>query len=763
MLTEPAPEIDDAQLAGLLAAHWSLDTAPLQRLGAERDLNIAVGDDHVLKVSNPAEPRQMVETETAAMAHARQGLERCGSRLQVPEVVPDIRGERIVPARDGRGRSCAVRLFTRLPGADLEGSIIDTDLARRAGATAATMQRALDGFAWTTAARALDWDIRRLPQMPSAVADPRLGPLVGRVTPALAATDHLRAGVRHGDVTLSNMLTRDGRITGIIDFGDLHHTADVCDLAICLTSVLRNSGPDQTAGPWDLLAAVVDGYQQYRPLEADEADLLGELVLARLVVTEALSRRRARDHGDNAAHITRYDTANTRMLDLLGTLTADEMRRRITRLAGTSRAVIPGGDDGDRLLRRRRHVMGDTLAPLMYDEPLQIVRGRGPWVFTADGHRLLDAYNNVAVVGHAHPTVTQAITRQLALLNTHSRYLHTDIVELAERIVATMPDGLDTVLFTTSGTEANELAWRLATAATGGDGAIVGEFAYHGSTRWMADLSPNEWPAGHRPPHVATFEAPHGLAADSPASLASARVADAAARLGKGGSRPALVLADSMFTSEGILDTPDGFLRGLQQGAHAAGALYLADEVQAGYGRSGPQLWRFALSDAVPDIVTLGKPMGAGYPLGAVVTRADIAAQLAQRYEYFSTFAATPVAAAAGLAVLDVLTDRGIPQRAVRVGEYLRTGLRDLGGSTGRIGQVRGIGLVAGADLVAPDGVPGRPWARQVLQRLVAEGVIAGLTGRSGTVLKVRPPLVWEQHHVDLLLTRLHRALEPDG
>ncbi len=209
------------------------------------------------------------------------------------------------------------------------------------------------------------------------------------------------------------------------------------------------------------------------------------------------------------------------------------------------------------------------------------------------------------------------------------------------------------------------------------------------------------------------------------------------------GHRPALLLADSGFTSEGVHDAPPSYVRGLRDGAHGAGALWLADEVQIGYGRTGPGLWRFAQSGVVPDLVTLGKPMGAGYPIGAVVTRREVVDRFAERWDYFSTFAATPAAAAAGNAVLDVLEDRRLPERALVTGAHLATRLRDLSGGTDLLGDVRAMGLVAGIDVVD------RTTAQRLLQALVARGALAGLTGPGGNVLKVRPPLVWDETHVD--------------
>ena len=478
------------------------------------------------------------------------------------------------------------------------------------------------------------------------------------------------------------MLAADGSVTGLIDFGDMHHTAAVCDLAVTLSSVLRNTADEQLHDSWELAAAVLLGYQRHRSLAPAEVDVLGDLVLARLGATLAISARRGQTHSGNAAYISQYDVSTRRVLDELAGLDAGELRDRFHTLAGTVRAPerhhASGAAPTPHLLDRRRAVMGGTLSPLFYAEPLEIVRGAGPWLFSADGTRYLDAYNNVAVLGHAHPAITTAVSRQLAAVNTHNRYLHAGAVELAERLVATMPVQLDTCLFTTSGTEANELAWRMATAYTGGSAAIIAEHAYHGSTRWMADLSSNEWPAGHRPDHVATFAAPRERTGGLDRTTAAARVAAAAAALAERGDRPALLLVDTGFTSEGILDAPAPFLAGLVEGAHAAGALFLADEVQSGYGRSGPQLWRFALAGLTPDFVTLGKPMGAGYPIGAVITRREIAASLARDYEYFSTFAGTPVATAAGLTVLDLLQTTRIPEAAVEAGEHLRSRLRAL-------------------------------------------------------------------------------------
>ncbi len=730
----------------LVADHWGLPADEVRPLSSERDLNVLV-DDHVLKVSNPAESRALVEMEVAAMAH----VTAVDPSLVVPLTASCLDRGAIAEIADDSGRVCLARMITTVPGSELEGQVVTEALAEQVGAATARLQAALRGFFHPAAgSRDLDWDVRRLPAVAARAglaADDPLGAVVARVSASLARVTALPGGIHHADLTLTNVLVEDGAVTGLIDFGDLHHTADVADLAVTLTSVLRNTSATQVCSLWELAGATLRGYQRLRPLLHDEVDVLGELVLSRLALSTIISRARAAAHPDNTAYINQYDDANARTTAELAQLTPAELAGRLHRLAGTR--VAPRTD----LAERRAAVMGGGVAPLFYAQPLEIVSGEGAWLTDASGRRYLDAYNNVAVVGHADPTVTHRVSRQLGRLNTHSRYLHPEVVELAERLVATMPPGLDTVLFTTSGTEANEVAWRLATEWTGGSGALIVEHGYHGSTKWMADLSSNEWPPGHRPEAVGTFRAPIAPA-DLSAASTSDQVRAAAGALADRGHRPALLLADSGFTSEGVHDAPVSYFEGLRAGAHAAGALYLADEVQVGYGRTGPAMWRFAQSGVVPDLVTVGKPMGAGYPMGAVVARREVVDRLAERYEYFSTFAATPAAAAAGNAVLDVLHDWRLPDRALVIGAHLQQRLRDLAASTGLLGEVRGTGLVVGVDVLG-----GREVARALLESLVREGALAGLTGPRGDVLKVRPPLVWDETHVDHFAGCLARAL----
>lgn len=781
-MVEVAPALlSDARATEIIMSAWGVSVESVQRLPSEPDADFLVDGRYVLKVSNPAEDPGAVEMENMAMSQVSQTC----TNILVPSLIPTPAALTTVRVADDAGRTCLARLMTALPGDPARDHPVTAELAAQVGALAAQVSCALHGIFHGAGGRPVRSDVRDVPRVlagsgsldgPDDLAQ-SLREALPRLAASVAATKALPGGLDHTDVTLhSTLLSTDEprRVVGLVDFGSLHHTAHVCDLAATTASVLRAATELKPDSTWELTSAALCGYQRHRALGHDEVEVLGDLMLCWLARELVLPRRRSHLGHTDPAPPRQHGASTRRALQELLQLGPDRVARRLHRLAGTARARPPradvdrqaghaGGAESGDLYSRRRRVSGGGLSPLFYTHPVHLVRGVGPWLIAADGTRYLDAYNNVAVVGHCHPTVVQSVSRQLATLNTHSRYLHEDIVELAERLLATMPAPIDTCIFTTSGTEANDLAWRMATAHTGGNGAIVAEHGYHGSSKWMADLSPNEWPPGYHPAHVATFAAPRASSGGLDHDTASDRIRAAAERLAEAGDRAALVLADLGFTSEGVLDAPDAFVAGLVDGAHAAGALFLADEVQSGFGRVGPAFWRFAAAGVSPDLVTLGKPMGAGYPIGALLTRRDIAESLARDYEYFSTFAASPAAAAAGLGVLDVLEDERIPERVVPVGEQLREGLRTLARRDPRLGAVRGIGLLAGVDLTGPphltDQADRRRFARALLDALRDNRVLAGLTGPDGTVLKVRPPLIWTTTHVETFISAVAASL----
>jgi 4-aminobutyrate aminotransferase-like enzyme/Ser/Thr protein kinase RdoA (MazF antagonist) len=752
LLHTPMPTFPADVAVAWVEEVYGIRAAAARTLPSERD-QILLLPSAVVKISNAAESRQSLDMEIGALRH----LASTDPDLPVPRPVATLAGESVATITEPAGREHLVRVQTVVPGRHIEGRPVSPRLAERIGAVSARVCVGLRGYFHPDAGRQIGWDIRiqRSPEViPHDPVSRRLAEARARIRPALEATYALPSGIQHADVTLSNVLADDAdAVTGLVDFGDMHHTAAVCDAAVSLTSVLRNTGPE-LAPWWELAAAFLDGYQRVRPLLPEEAAVLGHLVLARLVTTLDISRGRVDEHPDNRAYIVQYDASTERLLAELADLSDDELAYRFSRLTGMP---TTGTDRGD-LATRRDQVLGGRLAPLFYARPLRLQSGDGAWLISDEGDSYLDAYNNVAVAGHTHPAINQAIIRQLRTLNTNSRYLHPAIVDLAEQLTATMPAGLDTCVFVTSGSEAVDLAWRMARAYTGFGGTIVAQWSYHGISARTFDFSTNEWPSGvARPDDVATFMAPHASSDALDHEEAGRRVAAAVSDLDSRGQQAGLFIVDPQFTSEGILDAPAPFMQGLVDAVHEAGGLFLADEVQSGFGRSGPGLWRFATQDITPDLVTLGKPMAAGLPVGAVITRREIADSLG--YEYFSTFAASQVAGVAGLAVLDVLTDRAIPQRAVAVGEYLRRLLRELADDHPVVTAVRGYGLLAGVDLRESPTGGGRLFTRAVVEGLRDRRVLAGATGRGGDVLKVRPPLAWEEEHADQFVAVLREVL----
>lgn len=410
-----------------------------------------------------------------------------------------------------------------------------------------------------------------------------------------------------------------------------------------------------------------------------------------------------------------------------------------------------------KLIARREAALGGAYR-LFYDQPVEFARGSGVHLYDPDGVEYLDAYNNVPSVGHSHPAVTSAVARQLATLNTHTRYLTDGVVDYAERLLATHTVGPAHAMFTCTGSEANDLGLRIARAFTGGTGVIVTGNAYHGVTAAVAELSPSLGANVPLGAHVRAVPAPvPGAEPDFVAGVAAA-IAD----LRRHGVRLAAFLADSIFSSDGVLpSTGSGFLARAASLVREAGGLYIADEVQSGFGRTGSQLWGYQRHPGlVPDIVTMGKPMGNGLPIAGLVARQPVLAEFGQRARYFNTFGGNPVCVAAASAVLDVLADEGLPANASSTGEYLRSALAGLAASSPVLADVRGVGLYLGVDVVWPaTGLPSAELAGAIVNGMRARRVLISATGPHGHVLKIRPPLPFGRAHADQLTTVLSEVL----
>ena len=758
VLAAARPAFDTESALDIARRTFDIAAERARDLGSERDQAFLLLDPRdaplaVLKISNAAEDPATLDMEALAVLHAQRVDPSLP--LAIPWLVPGALHESSDPsdrrvaiaAPDGEHQ---VRAYPILPGRDrIDASTLSDAALASWGATAARLGRALRGFFHPSAQRTMLWDVQhagRTRDLLGSVRDQRHRALVETVldrfeTAVVPIWPTLRAQVIHTDLTTDNALADDdGNVTGIVDFGDMSHSALIVDVASLLDSLMNGRTDDELFRSARL---VISGYEAITPLEPLELLLLPELLAARAAVTIAISSWRSEQGLEDATFAERYNGPVARTIETLLDVGWEDAGRRLG-------ANIERRSAG--LAARRDAVIGPAMEPLSYDDPIHVVAAGGAWMTAADGRRYLDAYNNVPCVGHGHPRVTEAIARQSRLVNTNMRYLYESAIELAERLIATMPPeaGLDTVMFVNSGSEANDIAWRLATTFSGHRGALCTAFAYHGVTEATAALSPESWQAVRSPDHVERWEPPDRL---RDRHLDGRPFDEAVARLATRGYAPAAVILDGLLTSDGYLDPGHALAGEWLEAAHAAGGLWIADEVQGGHGRTGHHMWSFQHLGLLPDIVTIGKPMGNGHPLGAVVTRREIAARFGDETVFFSTFGGNPVSAVAGLAVLDVLEDEHVLDRVIRVGDGLTAAIRDITAPHASVLDVRGVGLAIGVEVVD------RATAAAVKEGMRERGVLIGTAGRDGNVLKIRPPLAFSEVDVSVLADALAATL----
>jgi len=416
------------------------------------------------------------------------------------------------------------------------------------------------------------------------------------------------------------------------------------------------------------------------------------------------------------------------------------------------------------MIERRNKLLGSAYR-LFYQEPVHIVRGEGVWLYDNDGQKYLDMYNNVPHVGHCHPHVVEALAKQIATLNTHTRYLHENVLDYAERLTGKFPDVLDTAMFSCTGSEANELALRIARACTGGTGLIVTDSAYHGNTKAIYEISTEDIPADEVPDYVVTVPSPDTYRGEhrgeDAGELYAEHLNDALATLENRGIQPAAFIVDTIFSSGGVVATPPGYLKKSAEIIRRAGGLFVADEVQPGFGRTGRNFWGYEIDAVIPDIVTMGKPMGNGHPLAATVTRRDLIDEFSGHAHYFNTFGGNPVSCAAGLAVLDVIEQEELQANALNVGLYLNEGLAELASRYDSIGDVRGDGLFKAVEMVVDRQTrePARELAPKIVDELRKRHILAGSIGIDDNILKLRPPMVFSKENADLFLQTFDEVL----
>ena len=689
----------------------------------------------------------------------------------MPQILPTRSGERVLPLETIDGM-CWARLVSYVDGTPLvHRGERPARFLESVGRTLGRLDSGLRGFDHPGAHRKMVWDIEHTADLVvhsghiadvarRALVEKHLDHFQSAVLPRLAGLDR---GVIHNDANDHNILIKsdaggEPALAGLIDFGDILHTITVAELSIsCAYLMLDRDEPLSDA------AHVIAGYHTIRPLTTTEQMLIFDLVIARLCASVLTAVHRRHLDPDNAYH----QISAQPVWRLLERLSALDRERSIQKLTDACAPAPAPTRSVNEILDVRRRFVGRNLS-VAYSEPLKIVRGHGQYLYNDSGRRYLDLVNNVCHVGHCHPRVVEAAARQMAELNTNTRYLHDNLAEYAVRLTATLPEALSVCYFVCSGTEANDLALRLARAYTGSKEIIVLDHAYHGHSPSLIEISPYkcEGPGGeglaphaHKVPMPDPYRGPHlgpyaGL-------LYADEVRSTLARIEGTGGKVGTFIAESLIGCGGQVVPAEGFLTAATNIVRAAGGVTVADEVQVGFGRVGSHFWAFETQGVVPDIVTLGKPIGNGHPMAAVVTTPEIAASFDTGMEFFATFGGNPVSCAVGLAVLEVIQREGLQQHALEMGEGFLTGLRALKKRHTLIGDVRGLGLFIGVELVRDRETlePADTEAALIINEMKRRGFLLSTDGPHHNVLKIKPPMVLQAHDVDATLTALDEVM----
>ncbi len=758
-LRRNAPDVPLEKVADVLIEKYGVE-GDLTTLESERDQNVRVDTaerSYLFKVCNADEDEAVIDLQIQALRH----IERVDSTIPVPRALPTLTGAATSSVLSPDGTSHTVRLMSFLDGV-VAGSRPEFDtptFRRNTGTTLARLDSALRGFFHPAARQDHPWDVSRAPRLleytrhiENRSARRNVVSILERVRDhTLPACAMLRHQVIHQDAHTWNLIVDPGdpaEISGIIDFGDMVYGPLINELAVAAYLAGRADPSPQT------LVDIVAGYDAVAPLERGDVGVMFDLVLGRMAMNLTIAEARAALFPDEPS----YDSEEALPERIENALeAASDVENSLLRVLGFP---SPASDVSTPQLREDRVASLGGHSPHFYAEPLHVTAAEGMWIHGADGRRYLDFYNNVPTVGHTNPHVVNAISRQQATLNTNTRYLYSTVVEYAQRLAATLDHGLDVCLFVNSGSEANDVASQIVKHRTGADGLLIMAGAYHGMTEAALEISDDEFVP--RSPNVAAIAVPDSFRHAPAAPAVVADEAEAAiGRIKEAGHELAGFFVDPAMTSSGIPNIPRGFINAIAVAVRAHGGLVVSDEVQAGFGRTGV-MWGHEREGFVPDIVTIGKPVGNGQPLGVVVTTREILDGFMEQTELFSTFGGNPVSCAAGLAVLDVIENEGLVANSAAVGQYLKDSLIRLAETQSLIGDVRGSGLLVGLGLVSDrnNKTPATGETALLVELMMEAGVLVGTAGRHRSALKLRPPLIAHPRHVDLLIQALDSSLD---
>jgi len=761
-------QISTEEIKQLVKTHYGISVSAKTLHGYD-ELNYLLSDDHgkkfILKIANQNHGYYFLDAQVEILKHlAGSNIASYFQKYLLNTERRELTSLKI------NNQTYYLRILTFLEGKFwVESKKRTDDLYFDLGNFMGKMDKVLAGFSHPAMHRHYTWDISTAADANAKlkyIKDHERRRIAGYFllqfeTEVLPVLSSLRHAYVHNDANDYNVLVHKNKVTGLIDFGDMVYTALVNNLAVTCTYAMLN-----TDNPLHAASLVIKGYHEKYPLKNQELDLLYYLIAARLCISVTQSAYQAATVTNNEHHFITEIPAWDLLYKLIkiNPIKAQDKFRKACGFEG----LIQTGNYS-KLLEERKKNIGGNLS-INYKEPLKIVKGTLQYLYDDKGNTFVDCVNNPSHVGHCHPVVVKRMQKQIATLNTNTRYLSDLIIEYAKKLKETLPPSLNTCYFVNSGSEANDLAIRISRHFTGQKDIIVLDHAYHGTTTIDMEMSPYKFdgPGGFgKQPWIHKAESPdlyrgRYTYGDKNAGIKYAkdvqRIID---ELIKSNKAPAAFICETLLGVGGQLPLPQNYLKHVYNHVRAAGGVCIADEVQVGFGRIGEKFWGFQLQDVVPDIVVMGKPIGNGHPLAAIVVTDKIADAFNNGMEYFNTYGGNPVSMTAGLAVLDVIHNEEMQQHALETGNYLMDGLKQLMKKYPIISDVRGHGLFIGVELVKDRKTlePAVPEIDIIVEKMKARGYLLSTDGPLHNVLKIKPPLPFNKRNADEMLQYLDEIL----
>jgi len=758
----------EATIQDLVKEHYGLNVT-VKALNGYDELNFLLSNEknekYILKVSNESHPFPFLEAQVNIIKH----LVKSSISDKFQHFSINKEGEELTKIVSN-SQNYYIRILNFLEGTFwVDEKVKTTELHHNLGSFLGNMDNTLKDFSHPAMHRNYTWDISR-----ASEANDNLKHILNHEkrriagyfllqfdTEVLPQIHRLRHAYIHNDANNYNVLVQGNQVSGLIDFGDMVYTALINNLAIACTYAMLDE-----KDPLAVAASIVAGYHKAYPLTEQELDILYYLIAARLCISVTQSAYNASLDSNNEHHFITEKPAWDLLYKLIeiNPIKAQDAFRKACGFEG----IINDNDYSD-LLEIRQKKIGRNLS-IGYKDKLKIVKGALQYLYDDKGRTFVDCVNNPSHVGHCHPVVVRKMQKQIATLNTNTRYLNDAITEYAEKLTATLPEKLSVCYFVNSGSEANDLAIRMSRHFTKQKDIIVLDHAYHGTSTVAMEMSPykfdskggfGQMPWIHKAINPDLYRGSFKYGEENAGEKYAADVQRIIQDLKKEDKAPAVFICETLLGVGGQIPLPENYLKTAYEYVRAAGGVCIADEVQVGFGRIGDHFWGFQLQDVVPDIVVLGKPIGNGHPLAAVIVTEEIANAFNNGMEYFNTFGGNPVSMTTGLAVLDVIQDEEMQQHALEVGNHLMDGLKALMAKYPIISDVRGHGLFIGAEMVKDRATmePAIPEIDIVVEKLKANGYLLSTDGPLHNVLKIKPPMTFNKQNADEMVKLLDIAL----